>query len=150
MEAVGPLDLLVRQDVRERSGGQQDRTILPAAQASVGTDQRFECRNVKRGVLDAAVDVEVGGLRHHDCPAEHSGSMVAIRLERVSSDHLTSVEPDPAVRTEGPRHTCRVEAGDESDALVGTEAGNELRPAFLEILQSESDPRVHIQRAEIS
>jgi hypothetical protein len=49
--------LLVRQDVRERSRGQLDRTILPAAQASVGTDQRFECRNIKRGVLDAAVDV---------------------------------------------------------------------------------------------
>ena len=150
MEAVGPLDLLVRQHVRERPRGQQDRTILPAAKASVGTDQRFERRNIKRGVLDAAVDVEVGCLRHHDCPAEHSGSMVAVRLERVSSGHLTGVEPDPAVRTERPRHACRVEAGDESDAFVGGEAGNELGPALLEILQTEPDPSVHIQRAEIS
>jgi len=150
VEAVRPLDALSRQDARECSRGQQDRAVLPAAQASVGTDQRFECCNVKRAVFDAAVDVEVGGLRHRDCPAEHAGSMVAVRLERVSSGHLTGVEPDPTVRTEGPRHACRVEAGDESDAFVGAQARNELGPAFLEILQSEPDPRVHIQRAEIS
>ena len=40
----------VRQDVRERPRGQQDRTVLPAAQASVGTDERFECRDVERDV----------------------------------------------------------------------------------------------------
>jgi hypothetical protein len=150
VEAVGPLDALSRQDVRECSRSQQDRTVLPAAQASVGTDQRLECRNIKRGVLHAAIDVEFWGLRHHDCPTEHAGSMVAVRLEGVSSGHLTGVEPGPTVRTEGPRHACRVEAGNESDAFVSAQARNELGPAFLEILQSEPDPRVHIQRAEIS
>ena len=80
-------------------------------------------------------------------PAPYTASLVAKSGVLLV---CPGVEPDPAVRTEGPRHTCRVEAGDESDALVGAEAGNELGPAFLEILQTEPDARVHIQRAEIS
>ena len=49
--------------------------------------------------------------------------MVAVRLEGVLSGHLAGVEPDAAVRTEGPRHTCGVQAGDESDAFVGARPG---------------------------
>ena len=51
VEAVGTFDVLGGQDVRERPRGQQDRTILPAAQAPVGTDERFECRDIERDVL---------------------------------------------------------------------------------------------------
>ena len=37
----------VGQDVRERTRGEQERTILPAAKAPVGTDEWFECRNIE-------------------------------------------------------------------------------------------------------
>ena len=101
--------------------------------------------------LDAAVDVEVGRLRHHDRASEHPGCMVAVRLERILSGHLAGVEPNPAVlapRTHGTPEESS--AGDEADALVCTQARHETGPAFLEILQSEPDRGVHVQQAEVS
>jgi len=105
VETVGPFDGLSRQDVGERSRDQQNRTILPAAQTSMGTDERFEGGDVERDVIDPAVDVEVGGLLHYDRSAEHPGSMVSVRPERVFSGRLSGIEPDTAVRTNRPGHS---------------------------------------------
>ena len=49
MKAVGSFDVLCRQDVRERPRREQDRTILPATQAPVSADERFEGCDVERG-----------------------------------------------------------------------------------------------------
>ena len=129
--------------------GQQERTILPAAQASVGTDERFERGDVEGDVFDAAVDVQIGGLWHDDRAAEHPGCMVAVWPEGIFIGHLTGVEPDTAARTDSPRHTGRVKTGDEADALVCTESGNELGPAHLQILEGEPDAGMDVQHSEV-
>ena len=90
VEAIGTFDWLFRQDIGKGPRDQQDRTILPAAQASMGTDERFEGGDVERDVIDPAVDVEVGGL-WHDRAAEHPGRMVSVRPERVFAGYLTVI-----------------------------------------------------------
>ena len=57
VEAIGTFDWLFRQDIGKGPRDQQDRAILPAAQASMGTDERFEGGDVERDIFDAAVDV---------------------------------------------------------------------------------------------
>lgn len=150
VKAVGSFDVLCRQDVRERPRRQQDRTILPAAKAPVGTDERFEGGDVERDLFDAAVDVKVGCLRHHDSAAQHPSCMVAVRPEWIFVDHLTGIEPDAAIRTDRPWHTGRVNAGDEADALVCAETRNELGPSLLQILESEPHSGVDVQHSEVS
>ena len=100
--------------------------------------------------LDAAVDVEVRRLRHHHRTPEHPGSMVAVRSERVLAGHLAGVEMmrPCSPRTHGTPAESR--AGDEANALVCTQSGNEAGPAFLQILQSEPDGGVHVEQAEVS
>jgi hypothetical protein len=71
--------------------------LLPAAQASVGPDERFEGGDVERDVFDPAVDIEVCGLRHLDRATEHPGCMVAVRPDRISTDHRASDEADAVV-----------------------------------------------------
>jgi hypothetical protein len=104
VDAIGTFDLLFRQDIGEASRDQQYCAILPPAQASMGADERFESGDVERDVIDPAVDVEVGGLWHHDRAAERPGRMVSVRPERIFTGHLTGIEPDTAVRTDRPWH----------------------------------------------
>lgn len=104
VEAIGTFDWLFRQDIGKGPRDQQDRAILPAAQASMGTDERFEGGDVERDIIDPAVDVKVGGLLHDDRSAEHPGRMVSIRPERVFSGRFSGIEPDTAVRTDRPGH----------------------------------------------
>ena len=130
-------------------GGQQDCTVLPAAKSTVGTDERFECRDVKCRVFDAAVEVEVGA----------SGIMTARRSTRAAwspygwrgSCPVTS-PVSSRTRPCAPRaHGTPAESRPAMNPMpCGRRAGNELGPAFLQILQTESDAGVHIQRAEIS
>ena len=147
LQAIGPFDALCRQHVRERPRGQQHRTILPATQASVSTDE-VRRRRFERDVLHAAIDVEVRGLGHHDRATEHSGRMLP-RPERVLSGRFAGIEPDTAVGTDRPWHPGRVDAGDEADALVCAETRNELGPPLLQILKGEPDRGMDIQRAEV-
>ena len=63
----------------------------------MGTDEWFECRNIECDVTDAAVDIQVGGLRHHDSAPEPPACMVAVGSERVLSAHFAGVEPDAAL-----------------------------------------------------
>jgi len=149
VETVGPFDGLSRQDVGERSRDQQNRTILPAAQTSMGTDERFEGGDVERDAIDTAIDVKVGSLGHHDRATEHPSCMVAVGQERVCSGHLAGIEPDTAVRTDRPWPTGRVNASNEADAVVRTETGNELGPALLQILKGEPNRGMDVQHAQV-
>jgi hypothetical protein len=135
VEAIGAFDVFDGQDICERPRGEQKRTILPAAEAPVGTDERFERGDVEGDVFNAAVDVEIGGLRPHDRAREHPGGMVAVRQNRILAHHFVGVEAHPTIGAERPRHTRGVHAGDEADALVSAKAGKEIGPALLEIIQ---------------
>jgi hypothetical protein len=84
VEPVSTFDLLGGQNIGECSRRQQDGAVLPPAETSMCTDERFECRDVEGDVVHAAVDVEVWRLRHADGSAKHPKSVVAVRLQRVS------------------------------------------------------------------
>ena len=71
MEPVSTFDLLSGQNIGERSRRQQDGAVLPPAETSMCTDERFECRDVEGDVVHTAVDVEVWRLRHDDGSAKH-------------------------------------------------------------------------------
>ena len=50
MEAIGTFDVLGGQDLRQSPRDEQYRTVLPAAQATVGTDERLERGDVESDV----------------------------------------------------------------------------------------------------
>jgi hypothetical protein len=85
VEAVGAFDVPRGHDMVKCLRGQENRTVLPAAQASVSTDQGFERRDVEGDAFHAAVEIEIGRLRHQDSAPEHPGRVVAVRLQRVLS-----------------------------------------------------------------
>ena len=149
MQVIGTFDALCRQNVRERPRGQQHRTILPATQASVSTDERFEGGDVERDVIHAAIDVEVRGLRHHDRATEHSSRVISVGPERILSGHFAGIEPNTAVGTDCPWHPGRVDAGEEANALVRAETRNELGPPLLQILKGEPNRGMDVQHAEV-
>jgi hypothetical protein len=150
VEAVRTFYVLGRQDVRQRPRNQQHCSVLPAAQTPVGADERFECSDIERDVPDAAVDVQVGRLWHHDRAPEHPGCVGAVRFQRVLPGHLAGVELDASVLAQDPRHTGGVQAGDETNTLMSTQTRHEAGPAFLEILQGEPDGGVCIEQAQVS
>jgi len=150
VEAVGAFDVLRGHYVVKCLRGQKNRAVLPAAQASVSTDQGFERCDVEGDAFDAAVEVEIGRLRHQDSAPEHPDRVVAVRLQRVLSGHLTGVQPDTARGADGPWHTGCVQTGDKADALVCRQAGKELGPALSEVIQREPDWGVDIQQTKVS
>ena len=103
----------------ENPRNEQYRPVLPAAQPSVGADEWLEGGDVESDVVDAAVEIEVRGLRHHHRTPEHAGSMVSVQSQGILSGHLAGIETMAAACTECPRPAAGVQAGDEADALVG-------------------------------
>ena len=115
----------------------------------MGTDERFERGDVEGDVFDAAVDVQIGASGRQTTARRSTRAAWLPYGRRVFFGHLTGVEPDTAARTDSPRHTGRVKTGDEADALVCTESGNELGPARLQILEGEPDAGMDVQHAEV-
>jgi hypothetical protein len=56
-------------------GGQEDRAVLPAAQASMAADEGLESGHLERPLVNDAVDVQVGGAIHTDRTPQVLGSM---------------------------------------------------------------------------
>ena len=107
VNVIGPFDVFVGEHVGENPRSEQYRSVLPAAQPSVGADEWFEGGDVEGDVVDAAVEIEVRGLRHHHGTPEHPGSMVSVQPEGILTGDLAGVETVAAARTDGPRHDLR-------------------------------------------